>query len=71
MLGDALRSKAAVKPKAAPSRPLATKRYRKLNVIRIAVRTVRLGSSPSSCMQSPPCSILTYASHIPSHCTGR
>ena len=56
MLGDALRSRAAVKPKAAPSRPLATKRYRKLKVIRTAVRTVRLGSSPSSCTQAVACS---------------
>lgn len=51
MLGEALSSRAAVKPKAAPRRPLATKRYRKLKVIRIAVRNVRLGSSPSSCKQ--------------------
>ena len=49
MLGEALSSKAAVRPKAAPSRPLATKRYRKLKVIAMEVRTVRLGSSPSSC----------------------
>lgn len=52
MLGEALRSRAAVKPKAEPSRPLATNRYRKLKVISTAVRTVRLGSSPSSCTQS-------------------
>ena len=42
-------SSAAVRPKAAPSKPLATKRYRKLKVIAIEVFTVRLGSSPSSC----------------------
>lgn len=52
MLGEALSSSAAVKPKAAPRSPLATNRYRKLKVMRTAVRTVKLGSSPSSCMQS-------------------
>ena len=41
-------SRAAVRPKAAPSRPLATKRYRKLKVMTMVVRTVRLGVSPSS-----------------------
>ena len=58
MFGDALSSRAAVRPKAAPSRPLATNRYRKLNVIRIAVRTVRLGSSPSSCTH-PAAALMT------------
>ncbi len=48
MLGEALSSSAAVRPKAAPSRPLATKRYRKLKVITKVLRTVKLGSSPSS-----------------------
>ena len=51
MLGEALSSKAAVSPKAAPNSPLATNRYRKLKVIRMQVRTVKLGVSPSSCME--------------------
>ncbi len=42
-------SSAAVRPNAAPSRPLATKRYRKLKVMAIELLTVRLGLSPSSC----------------------
>ncbi len=49
MLGEALSSSAAVRPNAAPSKPLATKRYRKLKVIAIELFTVRLGLSPSSC----------------------
>lgn len=54
MLGEAFSSSAAVRPKAAPSRPLAIKRYRKLKVIEMELRTVKLGSSPSSCA---PCSV--------------
>ena len=44
--------RAEVSPKAPPSKPLATNRYRKLNVTRKQVPTVRVGSSPSSCIMA-------------------
>ena len=47
MLGEAFSSSAAMRPNADPSRPLATKRYRKLQVIEMVLRTVKLESSPS------------------------